>query len=511
MFCDQPSYKCGNRIVLAVWAFIVIFAVSCGLLVEDEGTKKQPVPAPPNVEVSDHIKEIEKFIQKEEIPLEAKEAFEEQKALCGDDVFLPLECADESDNLIESRNIDCPKLDASGNYAPTAKGCRYRINVKGKFQEREVIKTGLLTREDDYYKAVYAQPSAADLAAVDDKWDLRNFGAVAQVPVKEQKCGDCWAQATVMNLIFSIAAWDKKVEDLSIQYHISRCKTTNHGTCGGGYMSAADAILATGQPFETQDPYQGRNSSCAFTDDELGKGFNYHIESAPYVGSSLQYSRFFHEGRNGGRSGAKVEAIKAMMQKYRSGGVTTILAISSSGGTINSCSGINSPGNHMQVIIGWGYDGDPNVVDVRNSWGTNHGNNGVTRMVWECGEGRLNRGVGRDVRVYEYKNCEFPANPYIERPKETFVKDTPQKGVWIGRKGEHGQTCKVTPMEGVTRQSSDGCEFFASPDRSVEYHITAYQKDCDDTKSAMVLVQPLVPGRRSNVLVTPHGETTWKF
>jgi hypothetical protein len=316
------------------------------------------------------------------------------------------------------------------------------------------------------------------------------------------------AQTEALELI--VAAKAGKVTELAVQTHISSC--SSHGNCGGGYMSAPDFVVETGNPFEVQDPYLGRNSICEFSHEELGKGFEYKVKSAPYVGSSKSHSRFFQGGRSSGLreslTRAQVSAIKAMMVKYKSPAVVTIAAISSSGGTINTCSSINSGGNHMQAVVGWGPEGDPNIADVMNSWGLGHGNNGVTRIKWECGEGKLNRGLGKAARVYEFQGCDKPADPYTGGDK-TFIKSSPEHGVWIGRKPSNGQTCRIEPTAGLSDFDSSGCRAFASPDRATEYHITAYQPECDDTKSAMVLITPYIEGqddRDRNVILTPWGE-----
>lgn len=413
-----------------------------------------------------------------------------------------------ADELVEMCGIDV--FDSTLLLIPTSKGCTFRVKLDGEFLKHEILKTGLLHDENELYGAVFAQPSPKDIAATPEKWDIRTYGKAANVVPNDQDCGDCWAQATAQALELIVAAKSSKVLDLSVQFHISSCSA--HGSCGGGYMSAPDILIETGNPFELQDPYLGRNSKCKFSYEELGKGFETKVKSAPYVGTSLAHSRFFHGGHGATLketlSPGQVADTKAMMVKYKSPAVVTIAAISSSGGTINTCSSINSSGNHMQAVVGWGPEGDPNVADVMNSWGPDHGINGVTRIKWECGEGKLNRGLGRSARVYEFQGCDKPADPFTGGDK-TFIKSSPEHGVWIGRKPSNGQTCGIEPKTGLSDIDVSGCRAFASPDRATEYHITAYQPECDDTKSAMVLITPYVEGdddHDRNIILTPHGE-----
>lgn len=390
--------------------------------------------------------------------------------------------------------------DVVGKYDgnPTSKGCTYKVAIDDIFLENEIVKTGLLHNQDWPHEngVVFTSPKSF---AAPEKWSLLDYGVAKEVKKNRQTCGDCWSQASTKGLELIIAATDGKLVDLSVQTQISRC--SNHGTCGGGYMSAPQFLVDHGNPFETQDPYKGRNSSCKFSSSELSQGFQYKPDSAPYVGSSLDYSRYFKpENRNP----VKIEQIKAAMVKYRSPAIVTLAAISSSGGVINTCSALNSDGNHMQDIVAW----DGNVAHVWNSWGTDHGNDGITAMRWDC-NGRLNRGLGKAARVYEYDWCENPADPWLAAPKEIFWKTSPASGVWIGRKPSHNQTCTITPADGLSDVDPSGCRAFASPDIATEYHIEAYSQECDDTKSAMVLVVPFIEGlnneRRQKIIKTPHG------
>lgn len=400
--------------------------------------------------------------------------------------------------------------DVVGDYdgTKTSKGCDYRIKLDELFFQSETLKTGLLQNPKAVWEgdAVFAEPSSKDLSNLPTRWSLLDMGVAKDVPINSQTCGDCWSQASTKGLELILAAQIGKIVPLSVQTQISRC--SNHGSCGGGYMTAPSFLVEHGNPFEAQDPYQGRNTSCKFSDSELQSGFEYRPLSAPYVGRSLNSSRWFPVDK---RAVNEPDDIKAMMIKYKSPAVVTILAISQSGGTITSCSGINSGGNHMQDIVGWGETGDANVAEVWNSWGRNHGNNGITRMKWSCGPGKLNRGLGLAARVYEYKGCDNPADPYTGGNKE-FLKLSPEHGVWIGRVPENGQTCNIMPKTGLSDFDASGCRAFASPDTATEYHIEAYSKECDDRKSAMALITPLRPSmtddeieKMRSIVLTPFG------
>lgn len=398
--------------------------------------------------------------------------------------------------------------DVVGKYdgKPTSKGCEYRISLSGFTLQSNTIRGGLL--EDDawpWHSGVKWQAaSRKDREDVPVEWDFRELGRASEVKINRQVCGDCWSQASTKALELMIAAHDNKIEELSVQTQISRC--SGHGSCGGGYMTAPDFLIKYGNPFETQDPYKGYNTSCKFSQAEMNAGFKYKIEDAPWVGNSMRYSRFF---KPEAREGAKVENIKALMWKYKSPAVVTIAAIGSNGGIINSCSRINSGGNHMQDIIGWYPHDGYQVAMAWNSWGTNHGQNGVTHMKWECGDGNLNRGLGRYARVYKYASqCDEEPDAYTG-PNKDFVKTTPDHGVMIGKDSGGKQTCTWMPNDGLTQISADGCRQFASPDVTTEYHLTA--KNACGEQSAMVLIRPLKPNQEGyssgekETILTPHG------
>jgi len=408
---------------------------------------------------------------------------------CPDGVCQPGQCAPDC-------HCDCCK--------PKENRCSYTVKVDDLLLSHPLAKTGFVEDEKVFYSTgVFVEATPEEIAAVPDQWDLREFGRAAQVKINRQRCGDCWSQASTKGLELQLAVHDSKLVDLSVQTQISRC--SNHGSCSGGYMSAPDFLLKYGNPFESQDPYQGKNTSCAF--DMSKADFETKLRAAPYVGSSRTYSRF-HRGTF---SGAKVEQIKALMVKHKSNAVVTISAVSHSGGIIRRCSAINSGGNHMQNIIGWYQDGGDEIAKVWNSWGTSHGQSGVTHLKWECGDGKLNRGLGKAARVYVYEpDCVNQPDPFTG-PDVSFVKATAQHGVIVGRPAGNAQQCFWAPSDGLTFVSADHCQAFASPDVTTEYHLTA-ETECGRA-SSMVLVTPLGPLRKplserdgGSMVRTPLGD-----
>lgn len=380
--------------------------------------------------------------------------------------------------------------------------CTFKIKVDDLFLMHPNQKTGLLPMKKFTGEGIqWVQATEADIKALPEKWDMRDlYPEVNQVAVNRQVCGDCWSQSTTKGFELMLAAHDKKIVPLSVQTQISTCKP-DYGDCGGGYMTAADFLVKIGNPLESQDPYRGTNSSCKFSSEQLSKGFEHKIKAAPWVGNSLMYSR-----GNKARAVNSAEGIYALMHKYKSPALVTVYAYDISGdGIYNSCSAINYQGNHMVDIVGYEKVDGKYVAHVWNSWGKNHGKNGVSRIQHECGEGKLNRGLGLEARVYDYASPCPNAPEAFTGPDQTLVKYTPNSSVVIGKDAKPGQSCSWAPVDGIVGYLDQGhCHPVVSPNISTEYHVTA-KTECGEA-SSMILVKVLSEHMKANdETLTPYG------
>lgn len=356
-------------------------------------------------------------------------------------------------------------------------------------------KTGFIYQDDWALKdgVKFTQATSKEVADTPEEYNFLLMGKASEVKLNVQRCGDCWSQASTKNLELLIAGHENRLPQLSVQTQISKC--SSHGSCGGGYMSAPSFLVKHGNPFESQDPYKAKNTSCKFSKSELETGFENTLVSAPYVGTSLEHSRYYHS--KGLRSGAKVTQIKALMYKHKSPAVTTIKAVSHTGGIVKSCASINSGGNHMQNIVGWYQHEGDEVATLFNSWGKSHGQNGITHIKWECGKGRLNRGVGNSTRIYINEACKNPADAYTGSPQNVIIGNS----VMLG-KANPNQKCEWFPKNGLTHPLK--CETLATPAVSTEYHVRAIT-ECGE-QTAMTVVTVLSPElEKTSALLTPHG------
>ncbi len=380
--------------------------------------------------------------------------------------------------------------------------CSFQVKLDELFFRSEEEKTGLIEDTEWAYGSdvVFYEPSAT--VAVPDAFDVRDLMKNGQPDLRTQKCGDCWAWATHHGLELARAVHDQKVYDHSIQTVLSCSKA---GTCGGGYMSAVD-FLKYGLPYENEFPYKnGVTGTCKYNSSQIQSGWDGKVIGTPYVGSSLMYSRALRTDDGGyeQREGNKVKNMMAAIYQWKAPLVVTVAGYSISGnGIYNSCSSINSGGNHMVAISGWDTVDGKRIAHVWNSWGKGHGKDGVSRIQWECGDGKLNRGLGVSAKIVQYKApCVAPdaKQPHLH---QIVAGDS----VRVGAEQPPGTKCTWAPTDGLSDPSA--CVTSARPNMSTEYHLTA-KNDCGSSSSmTMVTVWGGQRGEKGKrVVLTPYGET----
>jgi hypothetical protein len=237
---------------------------------------------------------------------------------------------------------------------------------------------------------------------------------------------------------------------------------------------------------------------CKYKAPEIAKGWEPKMVDTPYIGDSSSYSRSLLKSDKTFAAKPTVDQMKQAMFKWKAPLVVTVAAYSISGdGVYDSCSAINSPGNHMVTIIGWEKWNGKDVALVWNSWGKNHGKDGVSRIVWECGPGLLNRGLGVSARVVQYKATCRPPDAELGNAKKLILEGSAVK---LGKPMKDA-LCSWFPTDGLSDPKS--CETYASPGGTTEYHLTA-TNECGYS-SAMTLVEVWGPRGKSPFALTPHG------
>ncbi len=214
--------------------------------------------------------------------------------------------------------------------------------------------------------------------------DYRDKGVVSPVKdqAKPQYCGSCWAFGTVAVVESLIAMSTGTVKDLSEQQVVS-CQP-DYGSCNGGNF-AFGFFLQKGANNEEDFPYEAKNVSCKSSAPQHEK-----LASWGYVGS--RKSR-----------GPSVEQIKAAIVKYGPVAATVSASGAWSGyksGIYNECN--SNMTNHIVAIVGYN-DADGGYWIVKNSHGTEFGEQGYIRMRYTSSSGKKCNNIGATAAYAVYK------------------------------------------------------------------------------------------------------------
>lgn len=194
-------------------------------------------------------------------------------------------------------------------------------------------------------------------------------------PIRRQRCGDCWAQATtnvVESLFWIFRPLSRNYLAGSVQSVID---CSNYGSCNGGYFGAMSYYKSPGAPHEDNYPYKGKTQRCP------GK----------FEDPLIAISKWAYVGNNGKKP--TTEQLKTTIYNY--GPISVDIHANSNlskygSGVFTSCYAGST--NHMVTIEGW-HD-DEKYKDygggywiVRNSWGTTWGENGYLKIVYKSKSG----------------------------------------------------------------------------------------------------------------------------
>ncbi|MGQ0738841.1 MAG: C1 family peptidase [Bacteroidota bacterium] len=225
------------------------------------------------------------------------------------------------------------------------------------------------TRIKQYVLARKLSPAAIEIIKIrfigcmagSKKYDARTQGYVT--PIRDQQCGNCWAYSAVGAYEGSY----KKVNGSFINASEQQAVNCVDGSCGGGFaykvmewMVDLNKNLAT----ETAIPDAGVDQACAGGVPPT----NYYATDWGVV----------HPSGDPGKI-ASVADIKEAMCKY--GPIAASVQVTSlfqnyAGGVFNEFpSNYASPSsNHAIVLVGW--DDDKGAWLMKNSWGTDWGEDG---------------------------------------------------------------------------------------------------------------------------------------
>ncbi|WP_293307582.1 C1 family peptidase [Pedobacter sp. UBA5917] len=197
--------------------------------------------------------------------------------------------------------------------------------------------------------------------------DLRKLGYVT--PIKDQRqCGSCWVFSTIASYESAYSFRNNRIQiDLSEQNALDCSRA---GNCGGGFpgslmkwwvedrntVASEQALPYIGTQQYCVNP-QGKYKAVAWNFVDPTKGWN-------YIPTVLQIKRAI------ARHGSIVTAMTATLNFQRFTGNTIY----------NEYTGLQAP-NHAVTIIGW--DDDKGSWLIKNSWGTNWGDQGYGWIRYE--------------------------------------------------------------------------------------------------------------------------------
>jgi len=252
-------------------------------------------------------------------------------------------------------------------------------------------------RQADLVKKFAALPpvpeTVANCSPAAQSFDWSRYGVVT--PVKDQmSCGSCWAFAVQGAYEGSFLKRNglpgTRIPPDKSERFLSDCSTASAAAgagqgCGGGFPNeAAQWLVNVGNLDEQQLPYAGRDLACPTnlqpTLPAVTWGYadsNPTVLSVPLVGGTAA-------NQNIAINVARASAIKQAICQF--GPVVSTISVDGNfrayaGGVLNSpMQSYVSRSGHVVLITGW--DDQRGAWRVRNSWGTDWGEEGYAWMTY---------------------------------------------------------------------------------------------------------------------------------
>jgi cathepsin F len=190
-------------------------------------------------------------------------------------------------------------------------------------------------------------------------FDWRNHNPPVVTPVYNQgQCGSCWAFSITENIESQWALAGNTLTSLSMQQVVD-CDTSDDGCNGGDPPTAYEYVISAGGMDPYSDyPYTAEDGSCTFNSGEVVA----KISSYNTIGSETQAQQYLVQN---GPLSVCVDA--STWSSYN-------------GGIIMKGSGCGTSLDHCVMITGYGSESGTPFWWVRNSWGTDWGQNGYLQV-----------------------------------------------------------------------------------------------------------------------------------
>jgi cathepsin L len=198
--------------------------------------------------------------------------------------------------------------------------------------------------------------------ALPTQWDWRTKGAVTHVKNQGQ-CGSCWSFSTTGSVEGCHFLTTKKLVPLSEQ-NLMDCSTKegNQG-CNGGLMTQAMEYIISNKGIDTEAsyPYTARDGTCHYNSAHSGATMKSYTNVKQGDENDLQ------EKVHTGPTSVAIDASHSSFQFYSSG-------------VYNEPSCSSTQLDHGVLAIGWGTYHNSAYWLVKNSWGTDWGQQGYIWM-----------------------------------------------------------------------------------------------------------------------------------
>jgi len=207
---------------------------------------------------------------------------------------------------------------------------------------------------------------------IPDTFDWTTVPGVLNSVQDQGSCGSCWsfASTAVMESVYAIK--HNTLYKLSEQQLVD-CDSTNSGCNGGNLSLAAIYLKKNGQTSEDSYPYAGVDQTCKkFTPIVKLNSYKIVAKDEDEMRKALV------------QNGPLAIAINANPVQFYTGGVLRP--------SVCSPNGIN----HAVVAVGYDIKAADPYWKIRNSWGSNWGENGYFRLYY----GENTCGVSEDVLTY---------------------------------------------------------------------------------------------------------------
>lgn len=251
-------------------------------------------------------------------------------------------------------------------------GWTFEVGYNPALRLTEKQRTGLVLPKDWEKTAQFVSPKAD--VTLPTSFDWRDKGVVG--PIKDQAfpqyCGACWAFGTVAVVESIIAITTGRKENISEQQLVS-C-SPSYGTCGGGNF-AFGFYEEKGANYRSDFPYVAADVACN--------------ENAPQHEKLTEWKYIGERGRS-----PEIDEMKAALVKY--GPIAATVSATGAwdaykSGVYNECN--EGFINHIVAIVGYNDAGGGYWI-VRNSHGTQFGEQGYIRMLYTGKTGRKCNNLG---------------------------------------------------------------------------------------------------------------------